>query len=349
MSAPAPPSATAPGDLDAWERLEALIDDRQRFLLTTHINPDGDGIGSSVALAQHLRDRGKDVELLAATPLPGNLRFLQDPTLRIPVYDDTIHRQRVLTSDVLLILDTAEWTRVGPLGEVIRNANGTLAVIDHHVCEQRIGDVFLSAPHASSTGELIYHLIKRRGGELTPVIASALYVAIGSDCGWFRFNNTTPAVLRIAAELLDAGADNDRLYRELYETTTWEDVELFRRLLATMQHHLDERVVTIHLDKTDYERFSGGDTDRILNYALTIPQTEVVLFFKQVARTATKLSLRSRGDLDIGALARRHGGGGHRNASGILAQLQPEELERAVMTELELMFDQREQLAEQRG
>lgn len=336
-----PPAQITPeSDPAVWERLDEALHDAERILLTTHINPDGDAIGSEVALARYLLSLGKDVAVFNSQPTPGPFRFLtEDLPGLVQVYDGTLHRQRVLTSDAIVVLDTAEWARIGRLADVIQAAHGKLLVVDHHVAEREIGDVFLSVPGASSTGELIHTLLRRRLDALPLPICAALYVALATDTGWFRYNNTSSHVLRIAAELIDAGIEPNTIFSEVYENTTWDDVALFRLLVGSLRADCDGRVAVIHLGKTDYERFAGCDTDRILEYALSIPQTEVVLFFKHVASTATKLSLRSRGALDVGELARRHGGGGHRNASGVLAQVTPDALERVVLPEVREMLD----------
>jgi phosphoesterase RecJ-like protein len=334
------PAACLPGDLDAWQRLDDVLANHQRFTLTTHINPDGDGIGSEVALALHLIERGKDVVIFNASSALSAQHHLHSGSVTIAVYDEQFHRQRLLMSDAIIVLDTAEWSRLGSLAEAIRQAYGKLVVIDHHVCLQRMGDVFLSVPNASSTGELIYHLIKRQQTALTPEICRALYIAIASDTGWFRFDNASSSVLRIAAELIDHGVQPQRIYREIYENTTWTDVELFRRLVNRMRHSDDGHIVIIHQTLEDYTELAGGDSDRILDYALSIPETEVVLFFKHISDGATKLSLRSRGRVDVGELARNLGGGGHANASGVLMRISPAELEANVLARVSTLLSE---------
>ncbi len=329
----------APGDPAAWSALDRVLDGHDRFLLVTHINPDGDGLGSELALALHLAAIGKSVRIVNASPVPRPFAFLQEGAPRVEIYDERVHRSDLLVAPCIVVLDTAEWSRLGRLEPAVRDSGGTLLVVDHHVAPAPMGHAFLSVPTASSTGELIYHALVRRGQRITPAISRALFVAIATDTGWFRYENTSADVLRIAAALIDAGAQPREIFRQVYENTTWDDVELFRALVGSLKPACDGKVAVIHVDRDLYERYAACDMDRILDYALSIPNIEIVLFFKQVASTATKLSLRSRGTLDIGDLARRHGGGGHRNAAGVLAQTGPKALETQILADVRALLE----------
>lgn len=310
------PTLSHRGEEQIWEQIEQVLADHQRFLLTTHVNPDGDGLGSEIALALHLADMGKDVTILNTSPVSPEFAFLESEQARVEVYVKEINHQRVLTSDVIVILDTAEWSRLGPIRQAIQSANGKLVVIDHHICHRQIGDVFLSVPEACSTGELVFRLLRRSRRQLNLEISRALFVALATDTGWFRFNNTDADTLFIASQLLANGVSPAEIYQTIYENTSWEDVGLFREMVARMRGELDQMLVTVELPQEVLSRYDGLDTDPILDYALSIPATEVVLLFKQLGPDSTKVSFRSRGTVDVGSIAQSQGGGGHRCAAG---------------------------------
>jgi len=315
-----PASLTSCGDEQTWCQLEQVFAEEKRFLITTHVNPDGDGLGSEIALALHLLEMGKEVTILNGSPILSEFGFLETEQARVQVYVKEINHQTVLTSDVVVILDTAEWSRLGRMRKVISDAKGKLVVIDHHICHHDIGDVFLSAPGACSTGELIFRLLRRSRAQLTPEMSRALFVAMATDTGWFHFNNTTSDTLKIAAELIESGVSPPEIYQAIYENTTWDDVALFREMLARMTHEFDEQVVLIELPRAVLAANDGLTTDPILDYALSLPTTEVVLLFKELNENLTKISFRSRGQIDIGSIAEQTGGGGHRCAAGAVVK-----------------------------
>ncbi len=339
------PNLTPCGDEAIWQQIEQVLDEHDRFLIATHVNPDGDGLGSQIALALHLADLGKQVTILNGSPIGSQFAFLETDKARVQVYVKEVNHQQVLTSDVLIVLDTAEWSRLGRMRQVISSAKGKLVVIDHHICHQDIGDVFLSVPSACSTGELIFRLLKRSRERLNLEISRALFVALATDTGWFRFNNTTPDTLRIAAELVENGVSPPEIYRNVYENSTWDDVRFFGEMVSRMSHQHDQQVVLIELPQEILRAHDGLDTDPIIDYALSLPTTEVVLLFKQVGRDITKISFRSRGQIDIGAIAEQHGGGGHRCAAGAVIKSPLNETRDKLLDAVRKQLEQRGLLA----
>src|SRR5919205_3622504 len=221
--------------------------DHDRFLVTTHENPDGDALGSLLAMTLALRTLGKDAYMYLAgqAPLPAEYAFM-------PLAD--LHRS--LPADagdrVLVAVDCANESRLGPDPEILHDAPYTLD-IDHHHDNTRFGDVNLIVPDASSTAEVLRDVFRELGVRLTPEIAEALYIALVTDTGRFQYTNTTPKALRLAAELVEAGADVHRVFQGVYESVAFAKLKLLARALEHAEVLEDGRLIVSHLDKRDFE------------------------------------------------------------------------------------------------
>ncbi|MEZ6137260.1 MAG: bifunctional oligoribonuclease/PAP phosphatase NrnA [Pirellulaceae bacterium] len=299
-----------------WNSLAERIGDHQNFILCSHIRPDCDALGSEIGLAGILRKLGKNVRIVNGHPTPPNLAFL-DPNGTIEVIHETVQPADI-DGDCFIVLDTSAWAQIGPMGDILRNFQGTKLCIDHHVGEDQLGTEFFKDTCAEATGHLVAKLAKHMQVEIDKPMATALYAAIATDTGWFRFGSTTPATYRIIAELLECGAVPAEIYGDLYEQDTIGRVRLRGRILARTQAELDGKLVYTHVLKEDFDETGAlpPDTEDAINLTLAIAGTQVAVIFVEQREGGFKLSFRSRCAVDCSALARMFNGGGHKAAAG---------------------------------
>jgi phosphoesterase RecJ-like protein len=316
--------ATAPeADL---ERIVDVLRDGERFLLTTHEGPDGDALGSLLALNHMLEQLGKDsVMFLAAKefPLPVEYRFL-------PLTDVFHEPPADVVDRTLVYLDCGNVERM-PV-EFLRRDGATVLNIDHHHDNTRFGTLNLVDTEASCTAEIVLQIGKRLGVDITPEIAGALYVALVTDTGMFMYENTGAAAHRMAAELIEAGVDVNDTYRRLYERVPMEKLRLVARAIDKIERFDDGRLTVTYISAGDYEATGASDvlTEGIIDLLRSIEGTSVAAVIRDKTdggNAARKVSLRSTdGAVDVSAIARVHGGGGHRRAAGFGTDLRYEEL-----------------------
>jgi phosphoesterase RecJ-like protein len=282
------------------------------------MNADGDGCGSQAALARLLAQRGMKVRIVNPTPWPELFRFL----LGDDVTDDTGKGPAGLRDiDLLIVLDISDVKRLGALADTVRTLDVPRLVIDHHIASNDpAGTVVLTDTTASATGELVYDLACALDFEITPRIAQALYAAMLTDTGGFRFSNTTPRVHAIAADLLAYGVDPEEMYVRVYASAPAGRLRLLAEVLSTLgideEHGLAWLSMSAGaLDKYDVRQ---EDLDGIVEHARSIAGTRMALFFRDLGYGKVKLSFRSTGGVDVNAFARQFGGGGHAKASGAL-------------------------------
>jgi phosphoesterase RecJ-like protein len=306
-----------------WSPFVDLARRQQRFLLTTHIRPDGDGLGSMLALADTLQAQGKEVRLTVASVLPPRYAFL-DLSSRIERFaPDADYRK----TDVVVVLDTGTWNQLGDFGSFLRQFTGPKVVIDHHMTQDDLGALRLIDTSAEATGRLVFEVITALGLVPSPEAARALYVALAMDTGWFRHSNTTPATHVLAAELISQGANPTQLYEALFERNTLARMRLTGLVLERLQVIENDRIAYTEIRRDDYEATGAlpQDTEDLINYTLSVAGVEVGLFFMEQPRGGVKVSFRSRGRVDVAKVAERFGGGGHRLASGTVLQTSLEE------------------------
>ena len=288
----------------------------ERFLVATHENPDGDALGSMLAALLGLRALGKDAlaYLGGALPLPTEFAFLPlAEVLREPPAD--------LSERVLLALDCANARRLGPDEGVLERAP-LVVDVDHHHDNTRFGAVNLVVADASSTAEIVVDLLSALGVALDPLIAQALYVGLVTDTGRFQYANTTPRALRVAATLAEAGADPNAIFRHVYETVEFPKLKLLGRALDRAALHADGRLLVSYLLRSDFAAVGAdeGFADGIIDTLRQTEGTEVVALMREpilLGGPARRVSLRSSTEaIDVSAIARQRGGGGHRQASG---------------------------------
>ncbi|HEY7396800.1 MAG TPA: bifunctional oligoribonuclease/PAP phosphatase NrnA [Gaiellaceae bacterium] len=296
------------------------IRQHESFLIVTHENPDGDALGSMLAATLALRSLGKDVVMYLSgdAPTPGEYGFLDLAGLTRALPDDLEQR-------VLLALDCASERRIAPDREAIERARHVVNV-DHHHDNTRFGDVNLIVDEASSTAEIVRDVLGALDVELTPEIAEALYVALVTDTGRFQYSNTTPKALRLAADLVEAGADVHGIFRLVYETVQFAKLKLLARALERAELYDDGRLVVSYLLKDDFAEVGAEEpySEGIIDYLRSVEGSEMVALIREPPRDegpARRISLRSsRDEVDVSAIARAAHGGGHRQAAGFSSE-----------------------------
>jgi phosphoesterase RecJ-like protein len=315
--------------------LAAVVDairGHDRFTLTTHENPDGDALGSLLATKLAFDQLGKDsvMVLHSDAPLPGEYGFMPLAELRRRWPDDVSERVHVA-------LDCANESRIGD-DEVLGRVPLTLD-IDHHHDNTRFGDVNLIVADASSTGEVLRDLIRELDVDLTPDLAEALYIALVTDTGRFQYTNTTPKAFLLAAELVQAGANVHRVFQGVYESVQFAKLKLLARALDRAQIYEGGRIVISYLLRTDFADVGAAEpySEGIIDYLRAVEGADMAVLIREPPRAdgpTRRVSLRASVDeLDVSAIARKAGGGGHRQAAGFSSEASIEEITEFVRRE----------------
>jgi phosphoesterase RecJ-like protein len=297
-----------------------------RFIVTTHENPDGDALGSLLATAVALRSLGKDTVMYlgGVAPLPREYAFMQLDDLVRALPADTDER-------VLVAVDCAKVDRIGPDPDVVERARLVIN-IDHHHDNSRFGDVDLIVADASSTGEVLRDVFRELRVELTPAIAEPLYIALVTDTGRFQYTNTTPKALRLAAELVEAGADVHEVFQQVYESVEFAKLKLLARALERARVLEGGRIVVSNLVRSDFAEVGapGSYSEGIIDYLRAVEGAELAVLIREPPadeEPSRRVSLRASVDeLDVSAIARLFGGGGHRQAAGFSSDASVEEI-----------------------
>src|SRR5258706_6154056 len=294
----------------------------KRVLVTTHVRPDGDALASCAVMVLGMRQKGIAAEVLLLSHLPRKYAFIfQDSKI---VYHD------VETAwpdpfpfdkfECLLVVDTGTWSQLPGLRERIETWAVPKLVVDHHLTQEDWADHKLVVTEASAAGEIVADLLRRWNVTFDAPLANALYLAIASDTGWFQFSNTRPHTMRLAADLMEAGVDTDALYQHLYQNERAQRVALQARALQTLELLCDHRLAVMTIRKSDFEPngASVADTENLINVPLQIASVEVSMLLVEPADFGpVRVSLRSKGTIDVARFAEQFGGGGHARASGL--------------------------------
>lgn len=301
-----------------WSPLSDLIDRHDRFLVTTHVRPDGDALGSEVGMAGLLRAMGKDVRIVNASPTPPRYDFLDPEGTRFEHFGGSPPPRGLDDRQALVILDLSAWGQLGDMADFVRAFPGPKVVIDHHDGEDDLGATFLKDTTAEAAGALVLRAAEALGVAITPEMATGLLTALAMDTGWFRHSSTRPDTFRSAAALVEAGARVDEVYRNLFERNTLGRLKMMGEALQGLTTDLDGRIAYTTVTRADFARTGAipPDTEDLVDFTASLRGVEVGLLFIEQMRGGIKVSLRSRGGLDCAAMARRFGGGGHRAAAG---------------------------------
>ena len=289
-------------------RIVAAIRGASRFVLSSHTRPDGDSIGSQLAMAHALRALGKHVRVVNKDRAPA-------PLLAFAGVDDIIVANHVEGAfDVAIIMECSDLARTGVTGL----DRGLVINIDHHPGNSGYGAINWFDSSSAACGEMVFDVVRALGVTLSVDIATHIYLAILTDTGSFHYSSISPRTFDICKQTLEAGVDPVVIARQVYDSNNMGRLKLFGAVLSAMQIDPTGRIAIVYLDHA-MARAAGGtydDTEGLVNLPLTVKEIEAVVFFKQIEGQEFRVSLRSKGDIDVGAVAKNFGGGGHKNAAG---------------------------------
>ncbi|HEX9754468.1 MAG TPA: DHH family phosphoesterase [Gemmatimonadales bacterium] len=313
----------------------SALGDARVVALTSHVNPDGDGIGSEIALVHILRALGKEPSIANPTPTPGRFEFLFRD---LPGIDRSTEAVKAIRrADLIVVLDIADTGRLGHLGPAVVERGVPVICVDHHASPGTLppGPRYVD-PRAAATGELVYELAVANEWPLLVPTARALYVALLTDTGGFRFSNTHPRTLRIAADLLETGIDPESIYLDVYANAPEGRPRLLAETLETLvvEPELGLAWVTVPPGAMERHGLTPDDLEGVVEFPRAIAGVRMAILFRELSQGRVKVSLRSVGDVDVARFAHALGGGGHAKAAGVavpgtLAQVQTQILRAA--------------------
>jgi len=301
-----------------WRRLPELLSAHQSFVLTSHMRPDCDALGSELAFASALRALGKDVRVINGDGVPPHVAFI-DPDHEVLVLGEDVTPADAGDCDAMVVLDTSAWTQLGPMGDVLKGSSAAKLVIDHHVSSDDLGAVEFKDSQAEATGRLVLEACEALGVKVTPAMATALFAAIATDTGWFRFSSVTAATYAAASQCVAAGANPASVFSSLYEQHSLARLHLHGRIQARAQTELDDRLIYCCVRQTDFAETGAQmtDTEDVVNRLMSVAGVEVAVLLLEIGPHRTKGSLRSRSGIDVCRVAEQFGGGGHKAAAGV--------------------------------
>ena len=260
-----------------WTPLADLIETHDRFLVTTHVRPDGDALGSEVGMVGLLRQKGKDVRVVNASPTPPRYDFLDPERTLFEHFGTQVKPGDLADREVAIILDLSAWNQLGDMAEYIRGFPGPRVVIDHHLSQDDLGATFLKDTSAEATGILVMRAIQALAGKLTRDVATGLLTAIAMDTGWFRHTNTRPGTLRAVAELIESGAEIAAIYQSLFERNTLGRLRLMGQTLSGLQTDMGGKVAYATISSQDLERTGAipPDSEDLVDFTVSLRGVEV--------------------------------------------------------------------------
>jgi len=301
-----------------------LIENKQNFAITTHVRPDGDGIGSSLGLCWLLRSLGKSAEVIVSDGIPATYSTL-------PGADEIVHVAEVKSSeyDAIFVIECSDIERPG----ILNLENQFTVNIDHHTTCEHFGSINWIDPTASAVGEMIYNLCKAIGGRISREIAECLYMALVTDTGSFHFPNTTERTLKVASELVKAGVKPAKISEAVYNSYPWSRIELMSQVLSTVRRDQTGRVAWMRqtLEMREITGMADGDNNGFVNIPLAAKEIVASVYMREVRPNFFRVSLRSKGTINVARVAEMFDGGGHKNAAGCRVEGDWDEAERKIV------------------
>jgi bifunctional oligoribonuclease and PAP phosphatase NrnA len=308
--------------MDTYQRIIDTLKSAKRVLVTTHVRPDGDALGSTAAMVLGMKKAGIDAEVLLLSHLPSKYAFIFND-FKIPFFD--VEKSwpadfNLDKYDALLVVDTGTWSQLPGLKDRLETWPKPKLVVDHHLTQENWADTKLVFTEAAAACEIVAGLLQQWDIALDSSIATALYVGIASDTGWFQFSNTRPFTMRLAATLMEAGVNTDQLYQHLYQNERSQRVLLQTQAMQSLELLAGEKLAIMTIRKEDFARTGAHvpDTENLINIPLQIRTVEMSLLFVEPPEGGPiRVSLRSKGSIDVAKFAEQFGGGGHARASGL--------------------------------
>lgn len=317
-----------------WQRFTEIIHSVSTIVLTIHHRPDGDCVGSSLAMRQILLHLGKDVRIIAPHKTPPYLTFL-DPQEHITPLESITPEdlQWMQHADLFLVLDTSSWAQLGDMATHFRESAARKVVLDHHAKGDDIGAEKFIDSIAEATGSLVVRAAEALGVPISSAIADPAFVALATDTGWFRFSSVTPETFRMGGNLIEAGAQPDILYRELFEQESIGRLRLVGRTLAKIESYAAGHFLMTWILRDDFRKAGArtSDSEDIVNMLLQVQGTKMAALMSELGDNTFKISLRSRCSVDCSVLAAQFGGGGHKKAAGATLNLSLEQAKEALI------------------
>jgi len=314
-----------------------LLKESKNILVTTHTRPDGDACGSLIAITEAVKSLGKSVKMILLDELPQWYEFLFDE--KPAVFNRDINAEKLKGSaiDLIILVDVNSDSQLPGFCDFLKQNKKKVLVIDHHVSTDGLGDLELHDTAAAAAGIIVYDLLNFAKIEITEKIALALFVAIATDTGWFRFANTDSKALHSCAELMQKGVDPAAIYKNLYQSFTSQRFALMTVMLNSLELHLDGRYAAQHITQADFQSTGAEfkDTENLIDECQRVSSVEVAALFVESPDGRIKCSLRSRGPVDVRQIAQTFGGGGHKMAAGTHLSVPMEKAKQLIFTEIE--------------
>ena len=326
-----------------WERFSEVIHSASNIILTIHQRPDGDCIGSALAMRQILLHLGKHVRIIAPHPTPPTLTFL-DPDCCITALENVTQEDAewMQNADLFFVLDTSSWAQLGDMAPLFQESVAKKIVLDHHAKGDDIGAETFIDSHAEATGTIVVQACEALNVPMYYAVAFPAFVAIATDTGWFRFSSVTPETFRMVGTLLDTGVQPDVIYKKLYEQESLGRIRLVGRTLSKAEQHLDGQFLLTWILQEDFAAAGAmpSDSEDIVNMLLQVRGSRMAALISELHDGTLKVSFRSRCDVDCSELAAQFGGGGHKKASGTYLSLPFEKAKSAVIKAVESALTQ---------
>ena len=302
-----------------WSTLLEVLRGCSKVVLTSHVRPDCDALGSELGMAGILEAIGKHVRIVNAQATPASLKWI-DPRGKIESLAEKVRPADLADRDLFIVLDTSAWAQLGAMGDVAKSMRDRVLVIDHHVSEDDLSDRWFKDTAAEATARIVYEIGLRLRVPLTESIATPLYAGLSTDTGGFRFPSTSAETFRVAGRLVDAGASPPAVYRELFEQDSLARIHLVGRTLSGAKPAHDGKVIYSTVRQSDIKEVNAlpSDTEDLVNLTLAVKGTEVAVILIEQPDARVKVSFRSRGKVDCNLLAATFNGGGHKAAAGAI-------------------------------
>ena len=306
-------------DNSAIDRIQTVFQKYNSFVLTSHIHPDGDGLGSELALYHYLKCLGKSVHIINESPVPPSYQFM-DPDNNIFKQYDNSHGKMILGIDVVIVLDISVMHRLGAVGKAIEQSEAIRLCIDHHLSNSIDADIVLIDENAVATGELVYNVLKQGSCTINVEMAEALYIALLSDTGCFRFSNTNERAFKLGADLLKLGVDHQKLYKELFENNSWKRTRLYAKAIGSLECFADGKIAFMYVSNAMLKDSGASheDIEGFAEFSKCIKGVQISVLFVEQRKNNIKLSFRSVNNIGVDKLAGQFRGGGHKNASAAI-------------------------------
>jgi phosphoesterase RecJ-like protein len=330
---------------EKFKKAVGLINNAKNVLLTSHTRPDGDACGSIAAMCDILTSMGKKANPIFVSPLPvwyEHLFVTRPPILGNDITVEQLNAGYYDHCDLIIIIDTNSYIQLPQFDSWLKKTHKPVLIIDHHVTADGLGTVELIDTTAAAAGQIVLDLFRYAKWPINKKIAECLFVSLSTDTGWFRFSSADGRTYRDAADLIDAGAEPPKTYRQMYQNFSLSRMKLLVAMLNSLELHLEGRFAIQQLMWTDFERTgaTGRDTENLIDDCQRITSVEVAALFVEQKDNKFRCSLRSKADLDVAKIASGFGGGGHKSAAGVTLEGPLEHAKKLIFEAVGRQFEQ---------